>query len=189
MRRRRLVDAWLLAAALVAVAISQANAQSSRSRANGPRQKILMGWVELVVLGERELRLEAKLDTGADTSSLDATSIRRLRRKSSEERFVEFKVLDPDSGELVDWREPLVRMAVIKRHSGRPQRRPVVELEICVGTISKRVEFTLVSRSQFEYPVLLGREALGGAVVVDSELTHTSPPACEGLGDRSEKER
>ena len=77
-------------------------------------------------------------------------------------------------------------MARIKQHSGRAQERPVVELEICVGSISKRVEFTLVSREHFDYPVLLGREALRGAIIVDPSIEDTVAPACGSEPDRSE---
>lgn len=152
-------------------------------------EQVILGWIEEVVIGEGVLHLEAKLDTGADTSSLDANQIRRLRRKSSGKRFVEFAVLDPSTDEPVWFKEPLVRMARIKQHSGRTQERPVVELEICIGSISRRVEFTLVSRQHFEYPVLLGREAMEGVIIVDPAIEDSVEPACESKSDRSGSER
>ena len=42
--------------------------------------KTLVGWLEHVVVSEAGLILEAKLDTGADTSSLHAENIHRFRR-------------------------------------------------------------------------------------------------------------
>ena len=141
-------------------------------------ERVILGWIEEVVIGDGQLRLEAKLDTGADTSSLDAKHIRRLRRKSSGERFVEFDVLDPSTGDRVRFKEPLVRMARIKQHSGRSQERPVVALDVCVGSISRRVEFTLADRRVFDYPVLLGREAMEGVIIVDPAIEATSEPTC-----------
>jgi hypothetical protein len=149
--------------------------------ADAPREgeQMILGWIEEVVIGDQGLHLEAKLDTGADTSSIDASRIRRLRRKSSGERFVEFMVVDPESGDEFWFKEPLVRLARIKQHSGSVQERPVVELDICIGSVARRVQFTLVSREHFDYPVLLGREAMEGVIIVDPAMEDTTEPECE----------
>ncbi len=42
------------------------------------------------------------------------------------------------------------------------------------------IEVSLVDRSGFSFPVLLGRNALEGLAVVDSELEFTSQPVCAG---------
>ena len=169
MRRARVI-ACLLGLALAATAATDAD------------EKTILGWIEEVVVGEAGLRLEAKLDTGADTSSIDAVQIRRLRGKRTGKRTVEFAVLDPATDELVWFKKPLVRMAYIKQHSGRSQERPVVELDICVGEIARRVEFTLVSRAGFDYPVLLGREAMEDVIIVDPGIVETTSPACDRDG-------
>jgi hypothetical protein len=141
-------------------------------------ERAIFGWIEQIVIGDEGLHLEAKLDTGADTSSIDAHRIRRLRRKSSGERLVEFMVIDPESGDEFWFKEPLVRKARIKQHSGSVQERPVVELDICIGSLTRRVQFTLVSREYFEYPVLLGREAMEGVIIVDPSIEDTTEPEC-----------
>ena len=141
--------------------------------------KDILGWVERVIVGAHEIEVKAKLDTGAETSSLDASEIRRLRRKSSGERFVEFQVTDPGSGDTILLKKPLVRMVRIKQHDGSFQTRPVVKLPICLGTHSKEIEVSLIDRSEFLYPLLIGRKALAGIAVVDPDRTLTTEPDCD----------
>lgn len=137
----------------------------------------IFGWVEQVLIGELRLAMDAKLDTGADTSSLHAEWIRRTRDKDGD-RWVEFLVVDPDSGRRVRFKKHLVRTSYIKEHSGSKQRRPVVLIDVCLGTHERRIEVNLVDRSSFDYPMLLGRNALEGLALVDSAERHTVEPAC-----------
>ena len=136
----------------------------------------VFGWAEPVVLEEAGYRLEAKLDTGADTSSLDAIDIRRFRRKGKS--WVRFTVEDHDEGETVRLERPLLRRVRIKRHDGESQRRSVVSLTVCLGGHRRKVEFSLIDRSQFDYPVLLGRSALAGIAIVDPQVINLSEPDC-----------
>lgn len=165
------------AAALAATAMVLWLAPSPSEAA---KAKDIFGYVEWVEVGQHEIELKAKLDTGAATSSLDAQDIRRLVRRSTGERFVEFTLHDAESGETIRLRRPLVRLVRIKQHDGSHQVRPVVALDLCLGDHRDTVEVSLIDRSEFLYPMLLGRSALEGRVVVDPELTFTRPPACNG---------
>jgi hypothetical protein len=142
-----------------------------------PTKKEILGWVEHVHVGKSRLELTAKLDTGADTSSLDANHIRRYRGKDGQ-RWVEFLVEEDRRGRRVRFKKPLVRTAYIKEHSGPSQKRSVVMMEICLGEYLQEVEVTLVDRSGFAYPVLLGRNALEGLAVIDPALQMTRKPRC-----------
>ncbi len=145
--------------------------------ASGNEGKDLFGWAERVVLGPNNLHLEAKLDTGADTSSLHAQNIRRVRR--GDKRLVRFEIEDDETGETISIARPFIRRARIKRHSGEHQRRYVVVIDVCLGDhLLREVEFSLIDRSEFQYPVLLGRSALEGVAVVDPALTFTAEPTC-----------
>jgi hypothetical protein len=146
-------------------------------RSGSPAKKDILGWIEHVRVGKSSLELMAKLDTGADTSSLDANHIRRFRGKDGK-RWVEFRVEEEHTGRRVRFKKPLIRTAYIKEHTGPSQRRSVVLMEICLGEYLQEVEVTLVDRSGFAYPVLLGRNALEGLAVVDPELTLTREPQC-----------
>lgn len=146
-------------------------------RSASPTKKEILGWVEHVRVGKSRLELTAKLDTGADTSSLDATKIRRFRDKDGE-RWVEFLVEEDKTGRRVRFKKRRVRTAYIKEHKGPSQKRSVVLMEICLGEYLQEVEVTLVDRSDFAHPVLLGRSALEGLAVVDPALTMTKEPRC-----------
>ncbi len=136
----------------------------------------IFGWAEPVVLVEAGFQLEAKLDTGAETSSLDAIDIRRFRRKGKS--WVRFSVEDHDKGEVMRLERPLLRRVRIKRHEGESQRRSVVSLTVCLGDHRRKVEFSLIDRSEFIFPVLLGRSALAGIAMVDPDEINLSEPAC-----------
>lgn len=140
-------------------------------------KKEILGWVEHVRLGKSRLELTAKLDTGADTSSLDATRIRRFKGRDGQ-RWVEFLVEEDKTGRRVRFKKRRVRTAYIKEHQGPSQKRSVVLMEICLGEYLQEVEVTLVDRSDFVHPVLLGRNALEGLAVVDPALTMTKEPRC-----------
>lgn len=141
------------------------------------RSKDIFGWIEKVEIGESRLLLEAKLDTGADTSSLHASKIHRYRQKNGD-RWVNFLVTDSDTGRRIRFKKRLIRYAYIKEHEGPSQRRPVVRMQICLGDHLDEVEVSLVDRSGFDYPVLLGRNALEQVALVDAGEENTTPPDC-----------
>lgn len=140
----------------------------------------IFGWVERVELLDGKFDMKAKLDTGAATSSLDATGIEQFRKDG--ERWVRFTVTGPETGDTVVLERPLVRNVRIVRHNGAHQRRAVVQLPICLGKHRREVEFSLIDRSNFIYPVLLGRSALDDVALIDSASTFANYPACEADG-------
>lgn len=142
----------------------------------GAAQEVF-GYIEPVALTGAGVSVLAKLDTGADTSSIDATDIRRVRR--GDRRLVKFTLRDPETGEETQLERDYVRTTRIRRHYGEYQRRHVVEMEICLGRVSRTVEINLVDRSNFTYPMLLGRNALEGIALVDPAVTETSAPICD----------
>lgn len=129
-----------------------------------------MGWLESVFLLPWNLRLTAKLDTGAKTSALHANNIQRFNRDGRE--WVRFTLEgDDDDEKTVVVERPLERTVYIKeRHKGA-SKREVVTLTVCKNGREYQTEFTLVDRSNFNYPLLLGRSFLSGAAVVDAGET------------------
>jgi hypothetical protein len=137
----------------------------------------VLGWIERVVVEDAGFAVEAKLDTGADHSSLSATNIRRVR--VGDKRYVRYSVRHPETGELLSIRSPYLRNTRIRSHSGVSQRRRVVEMTICLGHHRRIVEVNLIDRTVFDYPLLLGRSALEGIAIVDPSVTHLSEPECK----------
>lgn len=142
----------------------------------------VFGWVERVELLDGKFSMKAKLDSGAANSSLDATDIERFEKDGN--RWVRFTVSDPDSEEELTLEKPLERNVRIVRHGGEHQRRPVVKMTICLGDKLREVEVNLIDRSNFIYPVLLGRSALEGYALIDSGQTFLFSPQCEETAER-----
>ena len=137
----------------------------------------IFGWTERVLIGESQLEMEAKLDTGADTSSLHISKARRYRTKTGQ-KWVEFVVTSEETERSIRFKKKLVRYAYIKEHGRASQRRPVVMIDICLGDHLREVEVNLVDRSGFDYPVLLGRNAMQGVAIVDPDASFTTNPRC-----------
>lgn len=141
--------------------------------------KLIFGWVEEVVISRGAFTMHAKLDTGADTSSLDAQDIERFERDG--EPWVRFTITGEESGQSMTLERPLFRDVLIKRHKGPSQRRPVVKVPVCLGPFLMDIEVSLIDRSHFNYPVLIGRAAMEGVAVVDGERVMTREPRCQEL--------
>lgn len=135
------------------------------------------GWIERVLLTDKGALFEAKVDTGADTSSVHAENIRHFSRNNAP--WVEFTLHDMNDKPYTLQR-PLERVARIKKKTTGYQERPVVILQICVGDLQRGVEVNLSQRAHFRYPVLLGRNFLTGHYLVDSGAKHLLAPTCIG---------
>ncbi len=129
------------------------------------RGKAILGRVEYAWLEDVNQYLKARIDTGAKSSSLNATKIQRFERDG--DRWVRFDVAMSDS-EVVTVEAPLVRHVRIRQASiDELERRPVVKLHIRLGEIDEETEFTLSDRRNMLYPILLGRSFLRDIVMVD----------------------
>ncbi len=131
-----------------------------------PGQELeVIGGVEYVTLVGKEVKAKARIDTGAKTSSIHAEEIVEFERDGKP--WVRF-AFNPENGqEPVVVERPVARRVLIKRHGFDPQRRYVVTLGLRIGKIEEVVEVTLSNRSEFEFPVLIGRNFLTDNAVVD----------------------
>lgn len=132
-------------------------------------ERIILGNHEYIVLRDHDLRLNAKVDSGADTSSLHAEDIRIVSDNGKD--YVEFYFSWKDAGieEKVKITSPLVRTVTIRSTAETVERdrRPVVELDFCLDGETHTTQFTLVDRSGFSVPVLLGKRFLSGVALID----------------------
>ncbi|UTA46472.1 ATP-dependent zinc protease [Simiduia sp. 21SJ11W-1] len=144
--------------------------------------KMVVGWLESVQLLPADMRIKAKLDTGAKTSSLHAKNIEYFKKDGK--TWVRFDFtdtnLDTKKKETHRLEGPLTREVVIKRHGAKNITRPVVAMNFCLYHQVYRTEFSLANRSKFNYSVLLGRSFLSKVALVDSSEIFLSRPACEG---------
>ena len=139
------------------------------------QKKDALGWLEKVRLSPGDIVLTAKLDSGADSSSLNASGLREFERQGR--KWVSFEISDRN-GQKTILERPVVRTAMVKRRFGKPETRPVVSLGICVGGHFMETNVNLVDRANFENQLLLGRSFMAGNVTVDPAITFTSDPQC-----------
>lgn len=155
-----------------------------------PTARVIYGLHEQVFITQLGVVLPAKVDTGADSSSLSAINIRPFTRAG--ERWVRFD-LAVEGIELNDVELPLSHNVRIRRRASDydPEeekyyaRRPVVELMLCIGNRAAAVNVNLADRRGFRQPLLLGASALREMrALVDSEFEFSAGvPLCEGVED------
>lgn len=138
-------------------------------------ERKVIGWIEHVSISTVEITLEAKVDTGADFSSVHAESIRQFSRDGLP--WVEFTLSDP-AGRKHVLQRPLERVAKIKKKDTGFQQRPVVFLQLCVGDSLRKVQVNLAQRGHFKYPLLLGRNFLSEHYLVDAGSKYLLQPQC-----------
>ncbi len=122
----------------------------------------LYGRYEYIRLPEIGQTFKAKMDTGALTASLSAKDIELFKRDG--EDWVRFRLGTADADNKV-YEHKVSRISKIKTRSEEdeegevadPSKRPVVDLEMCLGNVKRTVEVNLTNRSSFNYPLLIGR--------------------------------
>ena len=138
-------------------------------------QRPVFGWVEKVLVTPGDLPIHAKLDTGADFSSLSAENVEEFDKDGVP--WVRFSIKNR-YGKKTKFEKEIKRMAVIKRHNGKNQRRAVIRLGICLGHSYMEEDVNIVDRSRFEYQMLIGRSYLAGLATIDPAVTYTTEPNC-----------
>ncbi len=120
----------------------------------------IYGWREHIFIKGVVERIQAKLDTGALTSSLHAEEKELFERDGK--KWMRFIVTDPGMEKPVRTRieAPLVRIARVKEPGGQSTPREVVMLSFTIGERKLRGEFTLNNRSNMLAPVLIGRNMI-----------------------------
>ncbi|GAC22226.1 ATP-dependent zinc protease family protein [Paraglaciecola arctica] len=133
-------------------------------------KKHLVGALELCDLPQLKLNgLEARVDTGATTSSLHVDNI--VKFKKEKEKWVRFDI-HPDSHDVskLMQREAKVKsVRKVKSSNATKQTRYVIETDISIAGMQWGIELTLTDRSEMKYLMLLGREAMSGRLIVDPE--------------------
>lgn len=150
------------------------------------------GWLEYAHIAGMKPRLVAKLDSGALTSSIHGTKRQSFMRDG--ERWLRFE-FHWYRGKSDEWygpytiEAPMERRVLIKDHQDESRRRPVVKLSFSLNNECHEAEFSVVDRSGFNYPILLGRRFLAGELVIDPKHTFTdvsdskSKSACSKVDD------
>lgn len=162
---------------------------------DGVSDKELVGRNEWIGLPSIGTYLKARIDSGANTSSLSAQDIRTFERDG--DSWVRFKLGLTDDDVAIDsvrdkWIEAPIEREVKVTQANGSQSRPVVSLLMTLGPIREQVEFTLADRTELNYPVLLGRRFLMDIAIIDvaEHYLHARPefPGGEPASDSADEE-
>jgi hypothetical protein len=141
----------------------------------------VIGWAERVRLPELGVEYEARIDTGASLTSIDATIVRLVRgHNPAQPHHVLFAIDDGKGGRLMLERE-IVDWVRIKNKGARGStRRPVVMLKVCLAAKTIEGRVNLAERRGFEYPILIGRDMLvSGHFLVDPTVSFGNDAQCQ----------
>lgn len=136
-------------------------------------KKITVGAVETGDLPELGIyRLSMRVDTGAATSALHVENIEEFREHGK--RWVSFDLL-PEVHNVNGTVRITCRIKgrkTVKRSNAKGQKRVVIDTSLAIGKKIWPIKLTLTDRSDMNYPMLLGREAMVGRVTVDPEYQY-----------------
>lgn len=139
---------------------------NEKARADHLKGKLVVGEVEHIYLAEPDQVYTARIDSGAETSSIDARNITRFERDGN--NWVRFDVPVPGTDKLVTLEKEISRrVRVIQASADEAERRVVVELQFAIGDHQQVAEFTLTDRTNLTYEVLIGRNVLRDVMLID----------------------
>ncbi|MEO6867347.1 MAG: RimK/LysX family protein [Gaiellales bacterium] len=139
------------------------------------RDKRVIGRVERVDLPRFGLfGLEAKVDTGALTSSIHCADVRIEAEDEDGMRVISFTLLDPEHPDYNGrrFRARRVDTRTVRSSNGEVQERHVIEADVVIADQTIRTKFNLADREAMNYPILLGRRLLRGTFLVDVGRRH-----------------
>jgi hypothetical protein len=129
----------------------------------------VIGAVEDVLLLPMGTKATARIDTGATTTSIDACNLK------ISDGYASFAL--PESCGSHELKLPIVGWKYI-RTAAKRHKRPIVEIELCLGTKKIKARANLNDRSSMDYPILIGRNVLSQGFLVDASRTKSQPPQC-----------
>ncbi len=168
--------------ALIAMILSSVvNAAERDFVPSAPAPDRVFGWVEKAMILPGNLVMNAKMDTGALTSSLDAKKLESFTRNGKD--WVRFDVEAQDDNDKVTSQtfEREVVREVTLRGAGGKDDRPVVLMKICIGDQVYEEQFTLRDRGDMKYPLLIGRRTIQHLGLIDVTRQFTVEPKCPGV--------
>lgn len=141
----------------------------SQSSAQLLKEKVLIGRVEWVELPELKIKQEARIDSGAKTTSMHAVNIEEVEQRG--ELFVKFQTVNSE-GKVVEVVRKVDTTQKVSNTAGTVSRRYVIKEKIKIGNIEREVLINLNDRTKMDYKFLVGRNLLLGRFIVDVARSH-----------------
>lgn len=138
---------------------------------------MILGWREWLALPTLDIpAIEAKIDTGARSSSLHTSSYEFVFKDGVE--YVDYIIHPvPDRPDIeITGHAPLVDKRVVKDSGGHEEDRPFIMSDVTISGKTWPIELSLTNRENMKYRMLLGRTGMKGRALVDCEKFHLSGP-------------
>lgn len=195
------LDASQLRVAQAGNAPAASNEKPSNTAPRPDDRKMLVGAVETVWFSQLKKKIESRIDTGAQTSSLNVAHYEIIERDGA--KWVRFSLEesedeekdkkkdeddktetetgsandekddDKSDGEPKIYEQKLVKYVnILQSSSEEKERRPVIKLRVVIGSMTQEIDFTLADRGHLSYPALIGRNALRDVIIVDVSKSH-----------------
>lgn len=109
--------------------------------------------------------LDAKVDTGAYTSSLHCHHIKEF--VMDDEKWIQFYMLDPDHPEYerILYKSRVHDIRKVKSSNAIAEERYVIKEKVLFSGETRSIELSLTDRSGMKYPILLGRKFLNKYII------------------------
>lgn len=141
--------------------------------------KIIIGSEEWCSLPQLNIpAIKARIDSGAKTSALHAVNIVPFKKEGQLWVSYEVHPIQNDGKTTIHCESPVIDRRSIKSTSGISEMRYVIKSTLAIAESTWDIEITLTNRDSMGYRMLLGRQAMGGKMLVDPESSFL-------LGDRS----
>ena len=127
---------------------------------------LLLGWRVWLALPELGLpRVKAKIDTGARSSSLHVAQLEVFDGHAG--RQARFLLQPGPDAEPVAVSAQVVDVRAVTDSGGHTTQRPFIRTTLAAGNRHWPIELNLTSRHNMLFPMLLGRTAMAGRLLVD----------------------
>lgn len=130
--------------------------------------KTIIGRLESIALPELAIEnLEVRVDTGAKTSSLHVDNIKKSIVNGVHNVTFDIHPDVHNVETMLQCTAPISDMRKVKSSNGTTEQRYVIQTPVVLGKEEWSIEITLTDRSDMNYLMLFGREAIGSRFLVD----------------------
>ncbi|MEK9741149.1 MAG: 30S ribosomal protein S6--L-glutamate ligase [Flavobacteriaceae bacterium] len=116
--------------------------------------------------------IKARIDSGAKTSSIQASNIKKFKKGNQSWVAFEINPLQDNLSISIACEAEVLDTRLVKSSSGISEKRYVIKAPIQVGTSKFDIELTLANRDGMDFRMLLGREAMRDRFLVDPSKSY-----------------
>lgn len=156
---------------------AKTKSEAARCPASVEEDKTIIGHSETVFFGpEKSMVFDAKVDSGAETSSIHAVNVTAFSRKIDENGepkellFVRFETQD-DAGRTRQLERMVSRIDQVRSASGTSTRYFFREM-VWIDNTSYEIEINLADRSALSKKMLIGKNLLNQGYLIDTNQAY-----------------